>query len=69
MNRHLDGVYFRVERDGKWQSLCFSDLTKEEMEKVLENRTNEWLASLCVHLGETIKEIGDMFDIISAREG
>lgn len=28
MQRNLDGVYFRVERDGKWQNICFSDLTK-----------------------------------------
>ena len=27
----LDGIYFRVERDGKWQSLCVSDLTPEEL--------------------------------------
>lgn len=27
----LDGIYFRVERNGKWQSLCVSDLTPEEV--------------------------------------
>ena len=34
----LDGVYFRVERDGKWQSLCISDLTPEE----LKSATKDW---------------------------
>ena len=69
MNRHLDDVYFRVERDGRYEPVCFSDLTKEEMEKVLENHTKEWIKNLCIHLAETLKEIGDMFDIISSREG
>ena len=68
MDRNLDGVYLRVKRDGKWQSICFSDLTKEEMEQALENRTKEWIIKLCIHLGETIKTIGDMFCIVSERE-
>lgn len=34
----LDGIYFRVERDGKWQSLCVSDLTPEELKSV----TKDW---------------------------
>ena len=27
MNRDLDGMYFRVKRGKRWESLCFSDLT------------------------------------------
>ena len=34
----LDGIYFRVERDGKWQSLCVSDLTLDELKSV----TKDW---------------------------
>lgn len=30
MNRELDGCYFRIVRDGVGQSVCFTDLTKEE---------------------------------------
>ena len=33
----LDGIYFRVERDGKWQSLCVSDLTLEELKSVTKD--------------------------------
>ena len=36
MNRDIDGVYFRIERDGEFQNLCFSDLTTEERRKVME---------------------------------
>ena len=38
MQRNLDGVYFRMERDGKWTNVCFSDLTEEEMDKVMKER-------------------------------
>lgn len=36
VNRDLDGIYFRVKRNKRWESVCFSDLTDEEMDKVLE---------------------------------
>ena len=68
MNRELDGVYFRIERDGKWQSICFSDLTEEEREKVCEGRSAEWLKSLAYHLADCIKEIGEQFDIIAGEQ-
>lgn len=46
MNRNLDGYYFRVYRESKWQNICFTDLDKKETEEVLKDRTNEWLLSL-----------------------
>lgn len=63
INRELDGYFFRVERDGKWQNICWSDLTEEEMNKLLENRSVEWLKSLCIGLGKVIRHIGDTLDI------
>ena len=68
MNRNLDGIYFRVKRDGNWQNICFSDLTDEEMDIVLEGRDTEWLKSVCKILGRTIKRIGDKFEISSSDE-
>ena len=64
MNRNLDGVYFRIERDGHYESICFSDLTKVEREDVLSGKSIEWVKSLCYILADTIKEIGDKFDIV-----
>ena len=29
MNRNLDGYYFRVKRDGKWDNVCWSDMKNE----------------------------------------
>lgn len=61
--RNLDGVYFRVEREGKWDNICFSDMTKEERDKVMENRGNEWLKSMCHALANTIADLGERLDI------
>ena len=63
MNRNLDGVYFRVKRDDKWDNICFSDLTEEEMDEVMKDRPIEWLQKMCKILGKTIRNIGDQFDI------
>lgn len=63
-NREIDGYFFRVKRNDKYENVCFSDLTEDEMKEVLNNRPAEWLISLCVGLGQTIRQIGDTFDII-----
>ena len=64
MNRNLDGVYFRIKRDGSWQNICFSDLTEDEMDDVMKDRPDEWLRNMCKILGKTIKNIGDQLDIV-----
>ena len=67
MNRNLDRCYFRMERDGKWQNVCFSDLSAEERDRVLDGRDVNWLKSLCRYLADRIKDIGDEFDIVCYR--
>ena len=63
--RELDGVYFRIKRDGKWDNICFTDLTKEERDKVCENRSAEWFKDLEYHLADRIQYIGEIFDIVA----
>ena len=63
MNRELDDYYFRVKRNDKWQSICFSDLTPQEMEEVLKDKGIEFCKNLCIGLGERIREIGDELEI------
>ena len=46
MNRSLDGVYFIVKRDDKWQNICFTDLTNKKTNTVLKDRTGTWLLSM-----------------------
>lgn len=68
MNRNLDGAYFRIERNGKWESICFTDLTMEERNKVMEkNKDVQWLMSMCNYLADTIREIGDALNIFGGR--
>lgn len=64
MNRNLDGIYFRIERDGKWESICFSDLTLYEIDKIAVNRDAKWWRSVALHLKDCLNEIGEQFDII-----
>lgn len=63
MNRNLDGVYLRIQRDGKHQSICFSDLTEDEREE-LPRKSLEWWRGLAYHLADSLKEVGEQFDIV-----
>lgn len=64
MIRNLDGCYFRVKRNGKWQNICFSDLNTEERLEVLKDKDVVFLQRLCLMLADTIKEIGEEFDAV-----
>lgn len=68
MNRHLDGIYLRVERNGKWQDLCLSDMTQEELERTLDPKKGEWLKGAVIHLAQKMRYIGDQMDIEMVRE-
>ena len=68
MDRNLDGYFFRVCRNGRWESVCFSDLTEEQMNDVLKDRSDKWLKSLCVGLGMTLKQMGDSVDVVGMEE-
>jgi hypothetical protein len=61
--RNLDGVYFRIQRDGKWTNVCFSDMIEVEMLEVLEGRNEAWLKNMCIILARTIRQIGDELDL------
>lgn len=63
MKRDLDGVYFRIHRNGKWCDVCFSDLTEEERKKVMKNRSIEWVKELANILANAIRDIGDQLDL------
>lgn len=65
MDRNLDGVYFRVKREEKYDNVCFSDLTEEQMDEVLKDRDEEWLRNMCKILGKTLKKVGDELDIVA----
>ena len=68
MDRRLSGVFVRIQRDGKWQSIDITDLTSEEMNRYIEahNKSKDmpfWI-NLSRLLGERLHEIGDAFNLI-----
>lgn len=65
MDRDLDGYYFRIKRNDKWEAVCFSDMTLEEMEEVLEGKDTVFLKRLCIGLGKRIRKIGDELNLVT----
>ena len=63
MDRHLDGIYLRIERNGKFQAVCLSDMTREELEANLDPKRGEWFKGAVIHLARTLSCIGEMLDL------
>lgn len=55
----LDGVYTRIERAGKYHSVCFTDLTKDEQLVFLTHLERDNLIKLCIHLGDMVRYYGE----------
>lgn len=66
--RDLDGIYFRVKRDGRWQNACFTDMTETEQDAVLDGRTDEWLRGMCKTLARQFRQMGDELDVRAEME-
>ena len=68
IRRDLDGCFFRVQRDGKWFSLCWTDLTKEEREGFTKDKDIYWLARMLEYITEEYRKTGDQLDIYGRDE-
>lgn len=68
MNRNLDGIYLRIKRDGKYQAVCLSDMTADELEETLDPERGEWLKGAVIHLAGQLRAIGDKFDIVRVED-
>jgi len=66
LKRELDGIYYRVEREGKFFNLCFTDLTVGEQREFLERLNTEGLIRMCHLLAEALRTVGEQFDIFRA---
>lgn len=65
MKRNLDGMYFRIERDGIAENVCVSDMTDEELETVLFERADlHFLQGVVKNLVHCMQDIGNQFDIM-----
>lgn len=69
--RNLDGVYFRVERDGKWQNICYSDMTADERDEIARKRAEhatpeqqaQWWRSMADLMADALYDMGEQFGI------
>lgn len=56
-NLELNGIYIRAKRDNKWQSLDVTDLTEEEMQNALGNKSPEELVRWIAALSKLLKQV------------
>ena len=62
MSKKLDNIFFRVNREGKMQDICWSELTDTEMDEILKDKDLEFCKNLCNTLGQAIHELADESD-------
>ena len=65
--RNLSGIYLfhKFENEEKREPTCFEDLPLEKQEEWLNSLSEEGLKSLALQLANTLKNIGDAFDILA----
>ena len=63
--RNLSGIYTRVKRDGKYQTVDITDMTPEELAEYLDKWGTDcnFLKRLVQHLIEVIQEIPEKLKI------
>ena len=68
--RNLSGIYVRIKRDGKYQSIDLTDMTPEELEEFLnkEDLTIDYFRRLTKHLIEVIQEMPEKLKIEADEE-
>lgn len=72
MQRNLDGVYFRVQRDGKWQNVCYSDMEQAERDDVARKRAEtstpaeqaSWWRSMADILADQLYDMGEQLGVM-----
>ena len=64
VKRDLDGVYFRVKRHGRYQTICWSDLTDDEREMLGSDRPLEWWKSMTGIMTKQLRLVGDELGIV-----
>lgn len=65
--RNLSGIYIfeRFEEEEKREPTVFEDCTEETQDKWLNSLDSEALKSLAKQLANTLRKIGDQFDLMT----
>lgn len=72
MQRNLDGVYFRVERDGRWCNVCYSDMEQAERDEIARKRAEHataeeqaaWWRSMADILADQLYDMGEQLGVV-----
>ena len=72
--RNLDGAYYRVQRDGKWLSVCFSDMTEDERKSVIYDRVSGkplaeqvgYYKRLAELMADSLYDMGEQLGVVCA---
>lgn len=60
----LDGVHFRVCREGEWKSISFTDLAADEQSDVLSKMSPPELRGMVFVLARAVRDLGEAFEIV-----
>jgi len=64
--RELCGIYFRVKRDGKYENICFTDMTEEEQKRAIYDFSPESLRNMCMVLAAVFTVVSTIIYLTSA---
>ncbi len=70
--RNLDGVYFRVKRDGRWQTICYSDMEQRERDEIARKKMEtstpaeqaQWWRSMADLLADQLYDMGERLGVM-----
>ena len=72
IQRNLDGIYFRVQRDRKGTNVCYSDMTADERDEVARKRAETstpeeqaaWWRSIADLLADQLYDMGEQLGVM-----
>ena len=59
MKRNISGIHFRVMYNGKWDNVCFEELTEAQQIEVTKDWSEEQLRRLVMKLAQSLNIIGE----------
>lgn len=62
----LSGVYYRIQRNGRWVNVDFVDMDIDEQKETMSKMTRETLENLVSILADTTYQLGSA--VINAQE-
>jgi hypothetical protein len=68
--RNLSGIYIfhKFEDEERRQPTCFEDCPEEKQDEWLDSLDQEAVKRLAKHLGKTLRNIGDQFELSTESE-